>query len=85
MLPRSPRSFRILITHVRRCRNIVKVFFFGKHTIRFRQDKATVVWRKDLLVLFMIFELGSYLESLWHGLPSEPIGCGVKEFFHPKK
>ena len=41
-------------------------------------------WRKVLLVLFMIFELGPYLESLWNGLPSEPIRCGVKEFFHPK-
>ena len=43
-----------------------------------------VVWRKVLLVLFMIFELGPYLEFLWNGLPSEPIRCGVKEFFHPK-
>ena len=32
-------------------------------------------------MLFMIFELGPYLESLWNGLPSEPIRCGVKEFF----
>ena len=46
---------------------------------------SAVVWRKVLLVLFMIFELGPYLESLWNGLPSEPIRCGVKEFFHPKK
>ena len=45
---------------------------------------ATAVdWRKVLLVLFMIFELGPYLESLWNGLTSEPIRCGVKEFFHP--
>ena len=45
---------------------------------------SAVDWRKVLLVLFMIFELGPYLESLWNGLPSEPIRCGVKEFFHPK-
>ena len=44
---------------------------------------AAVDWRKVLLVLFMIFELGPYLESLWNGLTSEPIRCGVKEFFHP--
>ena len=45
--------------------------------------KSAVVWRKVLLVLFMIFELGPYLESLRNGLTSEPIRCGVKEFFHP--
>ena len=52
----------------------------GMHSVH----KSAVVWRKVLLVLFMIFELGPYLESLWNGLPSEPIRCGVKEFFHPK-
>ena len=52
---------------------------------RLEQDAISAVdWRKVLLVLFMIFELGPYLESLWNGLPSEPIRCGVKEFFHPK-
>ena len=45
---------------------------------------SAVVWRKVLLVLFMIFELGPYLESLWNGLSSESIGCGIKAFFHPK-
>ena len=54
---------------------------FGVH---YRLDSSAVVWRKVLLVLFMIFDLGPYLESLWNGLPSEPIRCGVKEFFHPK-
>ena len=44
---------------------------------------AAVVRRKVLMVLFMIFELGPYLELLWNGLPSEPIRCGVKEFFSP--
>ena len=48
------------------------------------ESKSAVDWRKVLLVLFMIFELGPYLESLWNGLPSELIRCGVKEFFHPK-
>ena len=48
------------------------------------KHNSAVVWRKVLLVFFMIFELGPYLESLWNGLPSEPIRCGVKEFFHHK-
>ena len=43
-------------------------------------NKSAVDWRKVLLVLFMIFELGPYLESLWNGLPSEPIRCGVNFF-----
>ena len=45
--------------------------------------RSAVVWRKDLLVFFTIFELGPYLESLGNGLPSESIRCGVKAFFHP--
>ena len=40
-----------------------------------------MVWRKVLLVFFMIFELGPYSESLLNGLPSESIRCGVKAFF----
>ena len=45
---------------------------------------SAVVWRKVLLVLFMFFELGPYLESLWRGKPSESIRCWVKAFFHHK-
>ena len=52
-------------------------------SINSKENNAAVDWRKVLLVLFMIFELGPYLESLWNGLPSELIRCGVKEFFHP--
>ena len=48
------------------------------------ENNSAVDWRKVLLVLFMIFELGPYLESLWNGLPSELIRCGIKESFHPK-
>ena len=56
-------------------------FWFCSFTL---QLASAAVWRKVLLVLFMIFELGPYLESLWKGLTCEPIRYGVKEFFHPK-
>ena len=57
-----------------------------KEPLVFEEKTSSAVdWRKVLLVLFMIFELGPYLESLWNGLPSEPIRCGAKEFFHLKK
>ena len=48
------------------------------------ESNSAVVWRKVLLVFFIIFELGPYSEPLWIVLPSESIRCGVKAFFHPK-
>ena len=41
-------------------------------------------WRKVILVIFVIFELGPDSESLCNALPSESISCGIRAFFHPK-
>ena len=48
------------------------------------KGKSAVVWRKVILVIFVIFELGPDLESLCNALSSESISCGIRAFFHPK-
>ena len=47
-------------------------------------NRSAVVWRKVILVIFVIFELGPDSESLCNALPSESISCGIRVFFHPK-
>ena len=39
-------------------------------------NSSAVFWRKVILVIFVIFELGPDSESLCNALPSESISCG---------
>ena len=93
-LPNSILHLRVKIPHLKKMATRLQVkllqrefwkglVFFSQGTLSKGQNRSAVDWRKVLLVLFMIFVLGPYLESLWNGLTSEPIRCGVKEFFHP--
>ena len=50
----------------------------------FVQQRCPVFWRKVILVIFVIFELGPDSESLCNALPSESISCGIRAIFHPK-
>ena len=45
---------------------------------------SAVFWRKVILVIFVIFELGPDSESLCNALPSESISCGIWAFFQPR-
>ena len=42
---------------------------------------SAVFWRKVILVIFVIFELGPDSESLCNALPSKWISCGIRAFF----
>ena len=45
---------------------------------------SAVFWRKVILVIFVIFELGPDSESLCIAPQSESISCGIRAIFHPK-
>ena len=51
----------------------------------FRRDYSAVFWRKVILMIFVIFELGPDSKSLCNALPSESISCEIRALIHPKK
>ena len=60
----------------------LRLLWFGNKESTSWRVKSAVVWRKVLLVFFIIFELGPYSEPLRIYIHIR--NPNVKAFFHPK-